>query len=113
MQQFSAHMFLSCLPSILSFRAVNREVRGHGHMEFPWKLIDRSVDSVPLTSGLLDHQLDVLIIENTDQVAILVPVVQGNVFHLEDIPEKEEKFDLQQKKEHKFDKKDPILCILV
>lgn len=70
-------------------------------MQFPWKLIDRSVDFDQLTSGLLDHQLDVLIIENADQVTILVPVVQGNVFQLEDIPEMEEKFDSQEKKMNK------------
>lgn len=59
-------------------------------MKFPWKLIDRSVDFALLTSGHLDHQLNVLVIKNTDQVAFWVTVVEDNVFRLEYVPEKEE-----------------------
>lgn len=67
-------------------------------MKFPWKLIDRSVDLALLTSGLLDHQLNVLVVKNTDQVAFWVTVVEGNVFHLEYVSGKgEQVVALQQK----------------
>lgn len=56
-------------------------------MQFPWKLIDGSLDFALLTSALLDHQLDVLVVQDTDEVALVVAVVQGDVVHLEDVPE--------------------------
>lgn len=56
-------------------------------MQFPWKLIDGSLDFALLTSALLDHQLDVLVVQDTDEVALGVTVVQGDVVHLEDVPE--------------------------
>lgn len=56
-------------------------------MQFPWKLIDGSLDFALLTSALLDHQLDVLVVQDTDEVALGVAVVQGDVVHLEDVPE--------------------------
>ncbi len=55
-------------------------------MQFPRKLIDRSLDFALLTSALLDHQLDVLVVEDTDEVALGITVVEGNVVLLEDVP---------------------------
>lgn len=60
-------------------------------MQFPWKLINRSLDFVLLTSALLDHQLDILIVQDTNKVTIRVAVVQGNIIHLENIPARDEK----------------------
>lgn len=56
-------------------------------MQFPRKLIDRSLDFTLLTSALLDHQLDILVVEDTDEVALVVAVVHGDVVHLEDVPD--------------------------
>lgn len=56
-------------------------------MQFPWKLIYRSLDFALLTFALLDHQLDILVVEDTDEVALWIAVVQGDVVHLEDVPE--------------------------
>lgn len=56
-------------------RVVNREVRGRGHVQFPWKLIDGPPEPALLISALLDHQLDVFIIQDTDEVTLGVPVV--------------------------------------
>lgn len=60
-------------------------------MQFPWKLIDRSLNFVLLTSALPDHQLDIFVVEDTDEVALGVAVVQGDVVHLEDVPERDTK----------------------
>lgn len=56
-------------------------------MQLPRKLIDRSLNFPQLTSALFDHQLDVLIVEDADEVALGVTVVQGDVVLLEDISE--------------------------
>lgn len=56
-------------------------------MQFPWKLIYRSLEFALLTSALLDHQLDILVVEDTDEVTLGIAVVQGDVVHLEDVPE--------------------------
>lgn len=66
---------------------VDRKVRSQGYVQFPWKLIDRSLDFALLTSALLDHQLDVLVVQDTDEVALRIAVVQGDVLHLEDVSE--------------------------
>lgn len=58
-------------------------------MQFPWKLVDRPLDLALLTPALLDHQLDVLVVEKAYEVALGVAVVQGDVVHLEDIPDRE------------------------
>lgn len=55
-------------------------------MQFPGKLIDRSLDFALLTSALLDHQLYVLVVQDADEVALGVAVVQGDVVQLEDVP---------------------------
>lgn len=56
-------------------------------MQFPWKLVDGSLDFAFLASALLYHQLDVLVVKDTDEVALWIAVIQGDVVHLEDIPE--------------------------
>lgn len=58
-------------------------------MQFPWKLVDRPLDPALLAPALLDHQLDVLVVEKPNEVALGVAVVQGDVVHLEDIPDRE------------------------
>lgn len=75
----------TCAPSGL--RVVNREVRGRSHVQFPWKLIDGPLDLALLISALLNHQLDVFIIQDPDEVTLRVAVVQGDVADLKDIPE--------------------------
>lgn len=59
-------------------------------MQFPWKLIDGPRDISLLASALLDHQLDVLVVEDADEIAFDVAVVQGDVLHLEDVPAERE-----------------------
>lgn len=54
---------------------VNGEVRGHSHVQFPWKLIDGPLDLALLASALLNHQLDVFVIEDADEVAVRVAVI--------------------------------------
>lgn len=54
---------------------VNREVRDQSHVQFPWKLIDGPLDLALLHSALLNHQLDVFIIQHTDEVTFQVTVV--------------------------------------
>lgn len=61
-------------------------------MQFPRKLIDGSLDFALLPSALLDHQLDVLVVEDTDEVALGVAVVHGDVVHLEDAPGRDKHF---------------------
>lgn len=56
-------------------RVVNREVRGQSHVQLPWKLIDRPVDLALLISAFLNHQLDIFVIQDTDEVALRVTVV--------------------------------------
>lgn len=58
-------------------------------MQFPRKLIDGPRDLALLTSALLDHELDVLVVKDADEVALRVAVVDGDVVHLEDVPETE------------------------
>lgn len=67
-------------------------------MQFPWKLVDGSLDFALLASALLYHQLDVLVVEDTDEVALWIAVIQGDVVHLEDIPEErqQEENDFRQ-----------------
>lgn len=74
-------------PSLSGLGVVNREVRGEGHIQFPWKLIDRSLGIDFLNPALLDHQLDVLVVQDADEVALGVAVVHGDVVLLEDVSE--------------------------
>lgn len=73
--------------SVLSVRVVNRKIRSQGHVEFPGKLIDGSLDLPLLTSALCDHQMDVLVIQDADEVALGVAVVQGDVVRLKNVSE--------------------------
>lgn len=100
-QQQKNIKLLVLVSTFLGFGVVNRKVRGPGHVQLPGKLIDRSFDFALLTSALSDHQLDILVVQNTDEVTFGIAVVQGNVIHLEDTPDslksKDKKCKLLQK----------------
>lgn len=55
-------------------------------MQLPGKLIDRSLGFALLTAALLNHQLNIFIVKNTDKVTFRISVVQGNIVYLEDVP---------------------------
>lgn len=86
-QQQKNIKLLDLVSTFLGFGVVNRKVRGPGHVQLPGKLIDRSFDFALLTSALSDHQLDILVVQNTDKVTFGIAVVQGNVIRLEDTPD--------------------------
>lgn len=67
---------------------VHRQVRRHGDVQLPGKLIDGSVNFTLVISALSNHQLNIFIVMNTDEVTVRVAVVEGNVIHLEDISKK-------------------------
>lgn len=71
-------------------------------MQFPWKLVDRSLDFALLASALLDHQLDVLVVEDTDEVALRIAVIYGDVVHLEDVPEERQEEEANDFRLHVF-----------
>lgn len=83
---------LDLLACVLGFCAISRKVRGQGDVQLPGKLIDRSFEFALLISALSNHQLNVFIVKNTDEITFRITVVQGNIIYLEDIPKKKTQF---------------------
>lgn len=79
---------LDLLVCVLGFCAINRKVRGQDDVQLPGKLIDRSFEFALLISALSNHQLNVFVVKNTDEITFGITVVQGNIIYLEDIPKK-------------------------